>query len=47
MLRLRTLLTDLREFVDAHQIYTQGLHAHSDAMQSPPAGGPFRGSCLL
>jgi hypothetical protein len=39
---LGALLTDLREFVDAQQIYTQGLGAYSDVSPLPPAGVCFQ-----
>jgi tetratricopeptide (TPR) repeat protein len=39
---LGALLTDLREFIDAHQIYTQGLGGYSDVSPFPPAGVCFQ-----
>jgi tetratricopeptide (TPR) repeat protein len=39
---LGALLTDLREFIDAHQIYTQGLRGYSDVSPLPPAGACFQ-----
>lgn len=39
---LGALLTDLREFIDAHQIYTQGLRGYSDVSPLPPAGVCFQ-----
>jgi hypothetical protein len=39
---LGALLTDLREFIGAHQIYTQGLRGYSDVSPFPPAGVCFQ-----
>ena len=39
---LGALLTDLREFIDAHQVYTQGLRGYSDVSPLPPAGACFQ-----
>jgi hypothetical protein len=39
---LGALLTDLREFSDAHQIYTQGLRGYRDVSPFPPAGICFQ-----
>jgi tetratricopeptide (TPR) repeat protein len=39
---LAALLTELREFDDAHQIYTQGLRAYGDVSPLPPAGACFQ-----
>src|SRR6516162_8897820 len=39
---LGALLADLREFIDAHQIYTQGLRAYSDVSPFAPAGVCFQ-----
>jgi len=42
LMTLGALLTDLREFIDAHQIYTQGLRGYSDVSPFPPAGVCFQ-----
>jgi hypothetical protein len=42
LVALGALLTDLREFIDAHQIYTQGLREYSDVSPFPPAGVCFQ-----
>jgi tetratricopeptide (TPR) repeat protein len=39
---LAALLADLREFIDAHQIYTQALRKFSDVSPLPPAGICFQ-----
>jgi hypothetical protein len=36
------ILTDLREFTDAHQFYTEGLRAYRDVSPFPPAGVCFQ-----
>jgi hypothetical protein len=36
------VLTDLREFADAHQIYTQGFRGYSDVSPFPPASVCFQ-----
>jgi tetratricopeptide (TPR) repeat protein len=42
LMALGALLTDLREFIDAHQIYTRGLYGYSDVSPFPPAGVCFQ-----
>jgi hypothetical protein len=39
---LGALLTNLREFIDADQIYTRGLRGYSDVSPFPPAGVCFQ-----
>jgi hypothetical protein len=39
---LAPLLTDLREFINADQIYTQALRSYSDVSPLPPAGVCFQ-----
>ncbi|MGY8679672.1 tetratricopeptide repeat protein [Bradyrhizobium sp. UFLA05-153] len=42
LVTLAALLADLREFIDAHQIYTQALRELSDVSPLPPAGVCFQ-----
>jgi tetratricopeptide (TPR) repeat protein len=42
LLPLGALLAELREFIDADRIYTQGLRGYSDVSPLPPAGVCFQ-----
>jgi tetratricopeptide (TPR) repeat protein len=42
LVALGALLADLREFIDAHHTYTQGLREYCDVSPFPPAGACFQ-----